>query len=511
MLAGVLRRVPRGALYGVAVLLLLATYFVHHSTFGLHFPTPWPDEGSFLWQAIAVQEHDTLFAPQLNPERTVMWMPPAYMVLQGLIFKLTGFSLQWARDLSALYLCAAFALLALLLRRLPLRFGHLVLVAVFLHSPAVLLAGNTARMESLVLLIGLAGFLVVLRGALLPGLAILALGPLAHPNGLFFGLAGVIAAAPAAWREPRRLKPSWAGLVVVVLVAICWVAYALHVAAVWDAFVSDIGKQLYMKSRIDAVTGGPLRRLLSPSLLVSNLLLLGALVVVHTRRIQTPIRPLFALAIPLQLLVCLSQGWMYDLYAAVGALLISVITVEVLTHALTRSSRLQGPRARAIVAAVVTLAVAGAGVYALRHDRVLADTLSKVKSDVGVHSGPPYFTPHDRLAIAAFLRSLESSPRLVTVQFLPWSDALLVRDLETKRVRFLQPTLYPMTSDVYLVHLSCRLPPALRDSFGFRLGVRDKVPVPLKQWRTIHERDGTERWLVYRREEAAPPTDPLVE
>ena len=77
------------------------------------------------------------------------------------------------------------------MRALPLRFSHLALIGVFLHSPILLLAGNTARMEPLVLLVGLAGFREVWRGAVASGLSVLALAPLVHPAGARRQLMGI--------------------------------------------------------------------------------------------------------------------------------------------------------------------------------------------------------------------------------------------------------------------------------------------------------------------------------
>ena len=488
---------PRGVWWGLALALLLGSYLAHLSTLGLHFPTPWPDEGSFLWPAIAVQEHSTLLAPQLNPERPVMWMPPGYMILQGLIFKLTGFSFSWARTLSALYLCGALVCLAGLLGRLRLRWAHLALVAVFLHSPGVLLAGNTARMEPLVLLLGLGGCLLVQRRMIYLGLCVVALAPLVHPNGVFFGLAGLLLAAPIVWREPRRLRPARLELVALALVLACWGAYGLHVAQHWDSFLADMRMQVDSKLRIDQWTGGAGRRALDPVRLIPDLLLLGA--ALYARRYRLALWPLIAVAAALQALGLLMVGWMYELYAATGLLLASVVTLEVLGHASSRLPWMR-PAPRAVAAVIVlTLALGGANQQLLARDLAFTGAVAKAASDVDVHSGPAYFTPTDRRAIAAYLRTLEASPRPLTVQFLPWSDALLVPELQTARVRFLQPTMYERPSDVCIIHRSRRIPKTLVDSIGLRVTFREKVPVEPKNWPSIQERDGTERWIVYRR------------
>ena len=107
---------PQPRASGVAFWTIFAAfipaYLWVHRQAGLTFPVPWPDEGTLLWQALAVARDNTLFAPQINPERHVMWMPPGYMIVQGLVFKLTDFSLTWARMLSASYLLGAVSALA---------------------------------------------------------------------------------------------------------------------------------------------------------------------------------------------------------------------------------------------------------------------------------------------------------------------------------------------------------------------------------------------------------------
>ena len=87
---------PGGAavLRWAVVLVAAVVYLWLHAGASLTFPIPWPDEASAMWPAIAIERTGSLFAPQLNPERDVLWMPPGYMVVSGLIFKVFGFSLS---------------------------------------------------------------------------------------------------------------------------------------------------------------------------------------------------------------------------------------------------------------------------------------------------------------------------------------------------------------------------------------------------------------------------------
>ena len=60
----------------VAVALVFLAYLVRRALIDLRFPVPWPDEGSFLWQALAFRDHFALFAPEVNPEATRAGIPP---------------------------------------------------------------------------------------------------------------------------------------------------------------------------------------------------------------------------------------------------------------------------------------------------------------------------------------------------------------------------------------------------------------------------------------------------
>src|SRR5438105_2633552 len=84
-------------LFWFSVVLVAAACVARHVVAGLTMPVPWPDESAFLWQAIAVQRTNSLFAPELNALREVFWMPPGYMIAVGALFKITGASLVAAR------------------------------------------------------------------------------------------------------------------------------------------------------------------------------------------------------------------------------------------------------------------------------------------------------------------------------------------------------------------------------------------------------------------------------
>lgn len=488
------------AAYWIALLALLLSYLAHVYTLRLTFPVPWPDEGSFLWPSIAVQEMNTLLAPQLNPDRPVMWMPPGYMIVQGLIFKVTGFSLELARALSALYLCAAVAMFAALLEKSPARMLHLGLAGVFLHGPILLLAGNTARMEPLVLLMAAGSLLLIWRDNIWPGLALAAVAPLVHPNGAYFALG---AAGYVAIRLGQR--PGWErhwtrGLIWLSVPALMWALYAVYVFRHWDYFHRDMGFQLSMKQSLNSHAGGILGRALqvrdaSPTLLIAGLAF-------HAVRRRSVLAPLLAFVIPAHVLTVTTRGWMYEVYTALEYFLICAMSVHVVWTAWPASRARFVLDSRALATGASTLALAMLGHHTLRSPAWLGGTVSFAVAPLGDRSTLAYFAPADAKAVRAYLDSLRRPGQEMIVQFHPYADALLFRDAEGSGVGFSQPTFHQSPADVYIVHESRHISRPHRAIIESLLAVQLHL-LPLKQWTVIHSRDDTERWLAYRPERAA--------
>jgi len=209
-------------------------FLVVRSRVNYKFPVPWPDEASFLYQALSFRDGWTLFAPEIHPLREVLWMPPAFMVLEGLIFKVVPFSLGAARTLSGIYLLLAVVCFVKTFESRGL-LRQVILAGAFLATPLFLFAGNTARMETLVLLCVASGFLALHRGRF-GGLGFLALAPLVHPVGLI-----PFAGGAAYWLVGVRRRPVLARWEYFVLGAAtsAWLIYGLHVLSHWEGFVDD--------------------------------------------------------------------------------------------------------------------------------------------------------------------------------------------------------------------------------------------------------------------------------
>jgi len=480
--------------YLVGVLTVVAAYVVRVRLLGLTFPTPWPDEGSFLWQALAFRDHGTLFAPELNPEREVLWMPPGFMVLEGLVFRIIPFTLERSRLLSTLFLAGAFSLVAIAARGFKSRLGIPLLLAVFLHAcPIVLMVGNVARMEALLLVLVTAGFLALGAGRSL-GFGLLLFAPLIHPNGGFALVGG------ALYWFFRRKRTSFEGAdrVVIVLGVAAGLAYAAYAGSHWQSFVADIGAQLRFKHFVSTESGGLLSRVGEPAVLVPFAAL--ALAAWGARRFAVPgVSALLALGATLYAQTSVAAGWCYEVYPAFAAFLSFVAFLEVGVHAFARRSLSRAPRTALSVAAPVLLTVLSFLVVA-RSPFINRSLERAVVERPG--RDPEYLTTHDRLLVEGFLRALRPAQGTLVVMFVPDADALEFESLRGPSLRFAQQTFYESRPHMVIAHTSVWFPSWIRDlmliKMYFMLGKHPREIV-------LGERDGTERIVVYDWRGVAPP------
>jgi hypothetical protein len=489
--------------YMAVIAVALTSFFLLRSSHEFHYPTPWPDEGSFLWQAIGFAEHGTLFAPELNPTRHIMWMPPAYMILTGTIFALTGFSLFEARLLSAIFVVGTVLCICALLSRSRWRTGHVLVLLAFLLGPAFQLAANTARMEPLVLLVASVAFLLLARHSVLAGLAVACLAPLVHPNGVFPAIAAALLAIACFVKTEKRSIARWEWAVAA-MVATSWLAYAGYIVRQWDDFLLDMSTQVAWKQAESALTGGVeerLTRLASAALVVAWLgVALGARRLARASLFDPRGRDwslvcIMALAGGFVWQTLVTVGWMYDVYAAFAYALVIVVVIELSLRASTSLARgwvRAGAVAVAFAGGVLTSFLLANSEFLMRS--VVSTTV------IAPASRPRYYEPSDRRRLIPFLRRLARSNRPVTVQFVPEADALLYADARDGRLKFLQPTRYDGTADVYVFHDSVWIPPKVKELNIVRMAFQQGIPIPVAKWGVIHRRDGTESWRIYRQQ-----------
>jgi hypothetical protein len=476
------RAVPALLLAGVC-----AAYLIQRHRVDLRFPVPWPDEGSFLWQALAFRDRFSLFASEVNPDREALWMPPGFMVLEGLFFRIVPFSLSTARALSALFVCGAVAAVFASIRRPESKALVAVLSPLFLFSPIARMAGNVARMEGLELFLLSLAFLLLERRRV-AGLGVLLLAPIVHPNGVF----GVAVGMPYfLWRRRRdRFVMQRADVAIVVAAAIAWAAYAFHVAHHWADFVHDMDAQLRFKRLVSAEDGGMLARVKEPVVWGS---LLGF--VVSAARARGGADGAFsprALLVTLLFQTLVAAGWLYDVYPAFAVL---VATIAAADAAFATCETLLSARRRVVAIAAVAVVFVAVDAVVYRHNAFLERSLENA-TVLRKTLSPAYVTPADRAEVERYLTSITppSGARPLSVQFLPDADALLYEKLRGPTLRYVQQTFYEHHYDVLVFHDSVWFPPYVRNLELLKLvyARRQKSDMQI-----IHQRDGTEKWTAY--------------
>jgi len=458
----------------------------------LTFPIPWPDEGSFLWPALAFRDHGSLHAPEINPEREVFWMPPGFMVLEGIIFKFWSFSLLRARFLSALFLVAAMGCLAVQMRPSRARFGHGLLIVVFSFAPIFQLVGNTARMESLLLLLGAFGFLLLERGRA-AGLGVLALALLVHPNAVF-ALAGGVAYWLFAFHGRRR--PSRADVATFAAVLVLWVGYAIHLGRHWAEFVYDMTTQIHWKQTEAALNGTVTSRLLEPF----RVAVCAALVAVFglALRFGARVGALCAFALPLLVGSGIAVGWLYDVYTALGTLLVCMATLEL---AAVLSTRLEPKAGAAVTVAAAVVLGAGARWLGTRPSLMASVERATIQSQADV----VYSTAEERQQVAAYIKRAVRNDRPIVIQFLPDADSLLFHEMRSSQVQFLQQTYFATRPDAYILHDSPWFPQFLRDLELADFAIRNRVTLQLPEWPVIAKTAAGSRWVAVQHEGPGKP------
>ncbi|MBX2992338.1 MAG: hypothetical protein KF749_14400 [Bacteroidetes bacterium] len=234
----------RGLLVASIVVVIVSSWSLHR-TAGLGLPIPWADECLFVFPAVNIAQHNTLFTPEVNPERHLMWMPPAYSLVLGGVLKVVPYSLEFVRDIS--WVCTILlyiGLLRLLQSTAPI-WIVVTFASMFLLASNFIVAGNTARMDAMALCWVCWGWYLLLRGKKYFSLAVLLITPLVHPYGLIF----VVAALGYVWVKQRKYLqfPSVSESLSILIVLGCFVLYMLYVMEHWTGFLADMQFQIERK------------------------------------------------------------------------------------------------------------------------------------------------------------------------------------------------------------------------------------------------------------------------
>ena len=481
----------RETVFWLFTAVLLAFLVRLHLLADLTLPTPWVDEAHFMWPAASFAADFSLFAPELDPNRVILWMPPGFTVVLGIVFRILGVSLVVARSVSLAALLVAVAALALIVRRYPLRFLSLLVLGAYFCTGVVTACGNVARPEALMIMLASLGVWVLLGPRPFSGLILLALTPLIHPAGAFFLLGALIGQAVRArltdssWRFGRRE----AGMLLAV--ALLWALYALFAVANWANFWHDMTYQFARKSGRDLLT--PLAT--PENLLILVLLLLAVAYGVKNR---LPSLGLLTLAVPAWIVFLLGHEMWYHVYQSLAWALFSIVIIHTGHHMLCTPRR---PGCRVLPATVLTVLVAAT--FGMGYAKGLTPTQANhppaiAWQDMKTPSEIPYFLPEDRAAITHLLDSLATDNEELVVQFLPRAEAFLQPEILEGRVKTIAPVFADLKADAYIIHCSRYLTPSV-----YLQATKDDIAAAgarsLEDGILFHQRDAWERWYLFVR------------
>ncbi len=220
------------------------------SALGFQFPVPWPDETCFLAPAFDLAHAGSAFDPGLNPDRVVMWMPPGYMVVLALVFRLFGYSFSLARWVSTLFCLASLAIAGLLTLRLTNGLRRILIAwatGLVFVSPVMLVDSNIARMEMLFCFIILASLSWLLSGRPYVSAALVVIAALVHFNAVYFVFPLVVCFTLdlSLCSIPRPGRYDWLALGIA---AIAVSTYGIYAAYNWPGFVADMRFQFAAKA-----------------------------------------------------------------------------------------------------------------------------------------------------------------------------------------------------------------------------------------------------------------------
>lgn len=427
-----IERLQSGSTPWVALLMLtLAAYVYLHVLAAQTMPLPWIDESHFLWQAVAFSEHGSLFAPELNPERTILWMPPGYLVTMGAIFKVTGVSLSIARHVSMLAMLGAILLICKMVKPYGFALVNLIVGAGYFLSLPSIRAGNVARMEALVWLMVVAGFSLILKRKQLLGLAIMALSVLVHPNGFYFFVFALILCLFDSRRKDLWRRPSRIDIIAIGGLVAVWASYFVYIGANWQDFQLDMSIQFARKSSYNSLSG------------LISLNNIGEFFIVivfglFCWRKSLPVGRLFFLAIPAWLVYKLGIEMWYKFYYGMGYFLLAVIVIVATNHYLSKRS-IQRPRfTRPLVLAAAAVVILVFAIY-WYHGRI---------------STFAYLTDADIAELSITLDSLAASKPGSVIEFFPSPDAFSFMKLRDKGLRFSNPKFCVRQPDFFLIRRS---------------------------------------------------------
>jgi hypothetical protein len=424
-----------------------------HRTAGLGLPLPWADECLFVFPAINFADHNTLFTPQVNPERHLLWMPPGYSITLGIVLKIVPYSLAFVRDLSWLFTILLFVGLLYMMKDAAPPWIVVVLASMFLLATHFTVAGNTARMDAMLLCCVCWGWSLVFRGNIYRGIGVLLVSPLVHPYGTWYLVA---ACGYVVIRKRNTLRrPSFLEALPILIAAFLIAMYDVYVLQHPAEFIQDMQFQIERKvSRniIERLFNDPMTR----SLAIAYPIVLTAAVRFSRERIPTLVFGTISLLVQIIGL----EMW-YHLYVAVAALLLLVVIIG-MSDEVIKQSKLVAIMQRGMLGLVVLLLLFWA------HNRGFVLSPRKYPEKIGwmgMQMDPhnTYLTPSEQTRLVSHLNTLSEGHETTRIAFDPEGDALAVWSHKGCAFVPYYPLFTAVEPDVVVVHMTTFLPKWWKD------------------------------------------------
>lgn len=489
------------AFWGSVGVVAVAMIVVHVAA-GLTLPAPWGDEAFFVWQARAFERFGNFAAPELDSTRPILLLPFVYQALLGIAFKIFGYSFELARAISLIFTITGFGLLAATVRRGSAPLVALVVIAGFMMSSTFVAMANNARMEALLFAIVCAALLLLQTGRAWAALAILALSPMVHPNGVLF--LTPVAVHAVVNLQIYRTKPNRLAIGVFALAAFTWLANGLYAVSHWAGLMHDLAYRLS-----ETTTANSGWEQYGGWHAVSLALIVSAGVVGAWRKVR--IGHFIALAVGSWLMSRLRVETWYEVFGGLAYLMLSLAIIEIVMQEGPRLLRKRLdliPRWTVPVSLAVLLIAFHVLGGRIPGPRNYISDLS-LEGMTTSRNGVAYMTDEDRAAVESYILAKQADGAR-TFEIYPWGDTLLFGKLADTgidiQIPYFDPTFsagaetwawgygpteWP-TADVYIVRASRYQPRWLDERF-------EKVIARAEQRANatverIRSRDSTEVW-----------------
>jgi len=466
----------------------LGLYLFWHLKASWNFSIPWPDESWFLWPSISFAEGNTLFSPELNPARTIMWMPPGYMVIMGSLFKVFGFSFALARWVSFYCMVGVFVLVASWIKKTGLGIYGLLILSAFYLNRYFIYAGNIARMEALLLLVVIAGYYLLYLGKTWPGLALLGCAPLIHPNGMYFLVASLL-----GWRLEmglndilRYVKAHWKQAFLLLIPVALWILYRLYILQHLEAFHEDMLFQLSRKCQRNI-------QYLSFPNLIYFIIVFACLSFLIKFQLKGAL--MLSLGAAGKIACLVGQEICYQVYDSLFFLALSLVIMMIGREIIIRYRLTNHRQGENFLMGLFCLSVLMVNIYTGRIENPFRYARGIEWCNMSLNKESPFITSGDRKFFADYLQSLSSTDgKPLSVRFEPEAESLFYAHLKGERLQFSQPVFCYSEPDVRILHITYSQPDW--NFFTLKYELKQANIDTTSYNGLVYERNGTEKWFV---------------